>query len=80
MSQTVEATAVTAFTAIPEVDLRRWHGGDAERELARFADAGIDTDALATRLQDEGAETFVKSWQEMLESVKSKGEKVAASS
>jgi transaldolase len=55
-------------------------GGDAEQALASFADAGIDTDALASRLQQEGAETFVKSWQEMLESVKSKGDKVAASS
>jgi transaldolase len=56
------------------------NGGDAEQVLASFADAGVDTDALATRLQDEGADAFVKSWREMLETVKSKGEKVAASS
>ena len=31
MSQALDATAAAAFTAIPEVDLRRWHGGDAER-------------------------------------------------
>src|SRR5207248_4745002 len=30
-------------------------GGDGEALLARFAGAGIDIDALATRLQDEGA-------------------------
>ena len=53
-------------------------GGDAEEVLTGFADAGIDVDALATRLQKEGAETFVKSWTEMLDSVKAKGEKVAS--
>ena len=37
-------------------------GGDAEQVLARFANAGIDIDALAARLQLEGAESFVKSW------------------
>ena len=37
-------------------------GGDAEEVLAEFTEAGIDTDALAVRLQKEGAETFVKSW------------------
>jgi isopenicillin N synthase-like dioxygenase len=31
MSQTRDVTAATAFTAIPEVDLARWHAGDAER-------------------------------------------------
>ena len=32
--------------------------------LAAFDDAGIDIDALAARLQEEGAEAFVKSWKE----------------
>jgi transaldolase len=41
-------------------------GGDSAEVLAQFKDAGIDTDALATRLQKEGAETFVKSWRELL--------------
>src|SRR6202795_1353582 len=40
-------------------------GGDAEPVLARFADADIDIDALAARLQLEGAESFVKSWREL---------------
>jgi transaldolase len=44
-------------------------GGDAEETLAAFADAGIDVDALATRLQKEGAETFVGSWRELLDTV-----------
>ena len=41
-------------------------GGDSELVLARFAQAGIDIDALAARLQREGAESFVKSWSELM--------------
>ena len=44
-------------------------GGDAEDTLKAFADAGIDVDALAARLQKEGAETFVASWRELLDTV-----------
>src|SRR5881409_1590834 len=33
-------------------------GGDCEEVLARFAGAGIDVDALAGQLQDEGAKAF----------------------
>ena len=50
------------------------HGGDSDEVLARFAKAGIDNDALAARLQDEGANTFVKSWEELLEVIASKSE------
>jgi transaldolase len=46
-------------------------GGDAEQVLAEFGRAGIDVDALATRLQDEGAEAFVKSWNELLSTIES---------
>ena len=49
-------------------------GGNCEEVLARFAKAGIDTDALAAQLQDEGAKAFVKSWKELLASIVSKGE------
>jgi transaldolase len=48
------------------------HGGDCEEVLARFASAGIDVDALAARLQDEGAKSFVKSWNELMECIDSK--------
>ena len=44
-------------------------GGDAEAVLARFTRAGIDVDALATQLQRDGAKTFVKSWQELLQRI-----------
>jgi transaldolase len=49
-------------------------GGDCEEILAEFAAAGIDVDALAAQLQDEGARSFVKSWTELLASIASKGE------
>jgi transaldolase len=41
-------------------------GGDCEEVLARFAKAGVDVDALAARLQDEGAKSFVASWNELM--------------
>ena len=42
-------------------------GGDCEATLAEFAKAGIDVGALAAQLQDEGAKSFVKSWNELHE-------------
>ena len=54
-------------------------GGDSEQVLAAFNDAGIDTDALATRLQEEGKDAFDKSWKELLDTIASEGEKLAAS-
>ena len=42
-------------------------GGDCEAVLAQFAKAGIDVDALAAQLQDEGAKSFVKSWNELMD-------------
>ncbi len=47
-------------------------GGDAEAELAEFRKAGIDIDALAEQLQREGADAFVKSWDDLLACIKDK--------
>jgi transaldolase len=47
-------------------------GGDCEQVLAQFAKAGINIDALAAQLQDEGAKSFVKSWNELMDVIKSK--------
>jgi transaldolase len=49
-------------------------GGDAEKVLAQFADAGIDVDALAEQLQREGAESFSKSWQKLMDVIAEKSE------
>jgi transaldolase len=44
-------------------------GGDAEDVLAEFGRAGIDVEALAARLQEEGKAAFVDSWDELLKSI-----------
>jgi transaldolase len=49
-------------------------GGDCEAVVAEFAKAGVDIDALAAQLQDEGAASFVKSWNELIEVIASKSE------
>jgi transaldolase len=54
-------------------------GGDSEQVLARFANAGVDIDALAARLQLEGAESFVKSWSELMERIAEKSAALATS-
>ncbi len=46
--------------------------GGSEEVLAKFAKAGIDVDALASRLQDEGVKSFIKSWNDLLVVVTSK--------
>ncbi len=51
-------------------------GGDAEETLARFASAGVDVDALAERLQREGAEAFVKSWDDLLACIQEKTDRL----
>ena len=47
-------------------------GGDSAEVLARFAAAGVDVNALAARLQDEGAKSFVASWRELMDVIASK--------
>jgi transaldolase len=47
-------------------------GGDCETVLAELGKAGIDVDALAARLQDEGAKSFVASWNDLMAVIASK--------
>jgi transaldolase len=49
-------------------------GGDAERELAEFTKAGVNLDALADQLQREGADAFVKSWDDLMGQIAAKSE------
>ena len=49
-----------------------------EDGLAKFAKAGINTDALGSQLQDEGAASFVKSWKDLMECIASKSEVLKA--
>ena len=55
-------------------------GGDCEAALAQFAKAGIDIDALAAKLQDEGAKSFVNSWNDLMSVIVSKSATLAKAS
>jgi transaldolase len=57
-------------------DLLPADGGDAEDVLARIGTTGIDVDALATTLQTEGADAFVKSWDDLLACIGSTSDRV----
>ena len=48
------------------------NGGDCEEVLERFAEVGVNVDNLAARLQDEGAKSFVSSWNELMDVIASK--------
>src|SRR6266478_2900864 len=62
--------ALAAHTELGE--LLPADGGNGEEVLAQFARAGIDVDALAAQLQNEGAESFVKSWNDLMAVISSK--------
>jgi transaldolase len=47
-------------------------GGDCEEVIAKFANAGVDADALAAQLQEEGARSFNQSWNDLMEVIESK--------
>jgi transaldolase len=47
-------------------------GGDCEEVLVKFSNAGIDVDALALQLQEEGAKSFAKSWNDLMSVITSK--------
>ena len=52
--------------------LMRADGGTCEEVLKQFAEAGVDVHALAQRLQKDGADSFVKSWNELMGVIASK--------
>jgi transaldolase len=58
-------------------DIMSADGGDCEAVLDQFAKAAIDVDALAARLQDEGAKAFVNSWNELMTVIASKSATLA---
>jgi transaldolase len=62
--------ALAAHTELGE--LLPADGGNCEIVLVQFANAGIDIDALAVQLQNEGAESFVKSWDDLMTVISSK--------
>ncbi len=70
---TMPENTLKAFADHGEVgDLLAADGGDCESVLAEFAKAGIDIDALATQLQEDGAKAFVTSWHELMGVIETK--------
>jgi len=47
-------------------------GGDSDEVIGEFAKAGIDVDVVAAQLQDEGAKSFVNSWNDLMAVITSK--------
>ena len=47
-------------------------GGDADATMAKISSAGVDIGALASKLQKDGAQAFVKSWQQLLQRIDEK--------
>jgi transaldolase len=47
-------------------------GGDAAAVLKKHADAGIDVTALASKLQTDGAASFVDAWKDLLKAIETK--------
>src|SRR5262249_31055800 len=70
---TMPERTLQAFADHGEVgDVLAPDGGDCETVLAGFAKVGIDIAALAARLQNEGASSFVKSWNDLMACIHSK--------
>ncbi len=59
-------------------DLMPDNGRAAWQILASFAEVGVDHQTLAEQLQREGAESFDKSWQNLLASIAAKHEKLTS--
>jgi transaldolase len=72
---TMPEATVKAFADHGDVgDALPADGGDCEEVLAQFKQAGVDIDALAARLQDDAAKSFVKSWNELMGVISAKSE------
>jgi transaldolase len=75
---------------MPEVTLKAFadHGemgellttsdDDCNEVLTNFSKAGVNVDSLGAQLQVEGAESFVKSWNDLLECIASKSKALKA--
>jgi transaldolase len=75
---TMPEQTLLAFAQHGEVGaMLKADGGNAEEVLTRFAQAGVDYDALAAQLQSEGAESFDSSWNDLMSCIASKSELLA---
>ena len=70
---TIPESTLKAFAEHGELgEILSADGGDCEEVLTKFVKSGIDIDALAAQLQEEGAKAFVKSWNELMAVIASK--------
>jgi transaldolase len=70
---TMPENTLKAFAAHGDLgSLMSADGGDCEAVLAAFGKAGVDIETLAAKLQDDGASSFVASWNELLAVIASK--------
>jgi transaldolase len=70
---TMPEATLKAFAAHGEVGQELSpDGGDSAEALVEFTHNGVDLEALATRLQVEGAAAFVTSWQDLMGVIASK--------
>ena len=76
---TIPEATLLAFGDHGEVDgLLPADGGEAETTLAAFERAGVDLDALAAKLQFDGAESFDVAWNELLDCIERKSNALMA--
>ena len=70
---TMPAETLLAFADHGKVgDPLPMDGGDAEETLAKFRTVGVEDTGLAAQLQREGAQSFSKSWNDLIECIASK--------
>jgi len=75
---TIPEKTLNAFADHGEVgDALPAEGGDCEDVLAEFEKAGVDIQALAAQLQKDGAESFVQSWNDLMDVITAKSESLA---
>lgn len=72
---TIPGKTLKALTAHAELaSILPADGGDCEEVLSEFAKTGMNVDALDAQLQDEGAKSFVKSWNDWMQVIASESE------
>ena len=67
--------ALSRMEAVPQV--MDPAGGHSARVIDEFETEDVDVGALATRLQEEGAAAFVKSWHHLMGNIADKGATLA---
>ncbi len=70
---TMPEETLLAFADHGEVrGVLRVDGGDAEAVLGKFSQQGVNIEALGAELQKDGAQSFSKSWNELIDCIVSK--------